>query len=176
MCKAVNVKHLGKKIIGVYTMYYNWSALKMWFQMTHYFQYWMIMSWQDLKKNIFLVEVDKSSLGKDEHCCKIYFWYMRWYCTKINKKNILKRENLIVLCLVFVFDLFVFGWSGSSIGDQTFNWYEQLNSWLIFNWSEELNSWPSFDWSEKPYSWPNFENKEWLLRQKCQNLCKPKNF
>ena len=72
MCKAVNVKHLGKKIIGVYTMHYDWSALKMWFQLTHYFQYWMIMSWQDLKKNIFLVEVDKSSLGKDEHCCKIY--------------------------------------------------------------------------------------------------------
>ena len=70
MCKDGNVKHLVKKIISVYTM--HWSALKMWFQLTHYFQYWMIMSWQDLKKNIFLVEVDKSSLGKDEHCCKIY--------------------------------------------------------------------------------------------------------
>ena len=40
MCKAVNVKHLGKKIIGVYTVHYDWSALKMWFQLTHYFQYW----------------------------------------------------------------------------------------------------------------------------------------
>ena len=28
MCKAVNVKHLGKKIIGVYTMHYDWSALE----------------------------------------------------------------------------------------------------------------------------------------------------
>ena len=28
MCKAVNVKHLGKKIIGVYTMHYDWSAFE----------------------------------------------------------------------------------------------------------------------------------------------------
>ena len=28
MCKAVNVKHLGKKIIGVYTMHYDWSAVE----------------------------------------------------------------------------------------------------------------------------------------------------
>ena len=28
MCKVVNVKYLGKKIIGVYTMHYDWSALE----------------------------------------------------------------------------------------------------------------------------------------------------
>ena len=28
MCKDVNVKHLSKKIIGVYTMHYDWSALE----------------------------------------------------------------------------------------------------------------------------------------------------
>ena len=28
MCKAINVKHLSKKIIGVYTMHYDWSALE----------------------------------------------------------------------------------------------------------------------------------------------------
>ena len=48
MCKDGNVKHLVKKIISVYTM--HWSALKMWFQLTHYFQYGMIMSWQISRK------------------------------------------------------------------------------------------------------------------------------
>ena len=50
MCKDVNVKHLVKKIISVYTM--HWSALKKWFQLTHYFQYGMIMSWQTSRKYI----------------------------------------------------------------------------------------------------------------------------
>ena len=120
MCKAVNVKHLGKKIIGVYTVHYDWSALKMWFQLTHYFQYWMIMSWQDLKKNIFLVEVEKSSLGKDEHCCKIYFWYMRWYCSWINKKIILKREKSHRI----VFSLYIW----------------PIRFWLVW----QLDRWPKF--------------------------------
>ena len=153
------------------------EILQKWqFQLTHKLQYWVIMPWQDVKK-IYFVEVDKKftwqrwTLLQDSMS-----WYMRWYCTRINKKVILKRENFHRIVFSFIFDLFVFSWSGSSIGDQTFNWYEQLNSWLIFNWSEEPNSWPSFDWSEQPHSWPNFENKEWPLRQKCQNLWEPKNF
>ena len=28
MCKAIIVKHISKKIIGVYTMHYDWSALE----------------------------------------------------------------------------------------------------------------------------------------------------
>ena len=90
------------------------------------------------------------------------------------KRLFWKEKNLIVLCLVFIFDLFVFSWSGSLIGDQRFSWSGEPNSWVNFNWSGEPNSWPSFDWSEQPHSWPNFENKKWPLRQKCQNLWEPK--
>ena len=136
----------------------------------------MIRPWQNTKK-IHLVEVDKKFTWQRWTLFKILCLDI-WddFCTRVNEKVILKRGNFHRIVFSFIFDLFVFSWSGSSIGDQTFNWYEQLNSWLIFNWSEELNSWPSFDWSEQPHSWPNFENKEWPLRQKCQNLCKPKNF
>ena len=28
MCKAINVKYVSKKIIGVYTMHYDWSAFE----------------------------------------------------------------------------------------------------------------------------------------------------
>ena len=55
-CKVVNVKHLGKKIIGVYTMHYDWSALKKVISSDALFPIWNDNVMTDFKK-IFLVLV-----------------------------------------------------------------------------------------------------------------------
>ena len=48
------------------------------------------------------------------------------------KRSSWKEKNLHRIVFGFIFDPFALSWSGSSTGDQTFNWSEELNSWLNF--------------------------------------------